>query len=347
MKKRINHIEQLEELDQQQFAAWLRRGFEDLFHEDREVTAFAPMHHYIGRQSDIIDDLKNIYDALSGTAKENFRLGVKLSFSSLPPENQYIPLIRSFLHLAGKIHAVEILPEVVKQIGNGYFGIPYNNEGNELFALSLDIVSGMAPYSDVGDIVRRLAGSSFFKSDYAPLAFFALFRTEPDKFPDHLKLLRPDFTKLHKNRGTRTSFITALRFVQYVDLETISKNLWWLYLTMNPQIVDTFTSDNWIGEALFAGEKAPLLLTKDAHFYLSRRSGQSKRHKIIIPKSDSITKLSHDHDNDVRRFLNYVFEITRPDRAFQCSKPLPSLANVSNPHYYTPPKKGIKTELQF
>ncbi len=261
MKKRINHIEQIELFSQQQFAAWLRRGFGDLDHEDREVTAFAPLHYYIGRQRDIIDDLKNIYDELSGTAKENFRLGVKLSFSSLPPENRYVPLIRSFLHLAGKIHAVEILPEVVKQIGNGYFGIPDNNEGNELFALSLDIVSGMAPYPDIGNTVRQLVGSSFFKSDYAPLAFYALFRAEPDRFPDHLELLRYDFTNLHKEKGTRTSFITALRFVQYVDLETISKNLWWLYLTRNPDVVGTLTSDNWFGEALFVGEKAPLLLT--------------------------------------------------------------------------------------
>lgn len=358
MKKHISHIEQLEQFNKERFASWLRSGFEDLVHEDREITAFAPLHYFIGYHDNIIDDLKAIYDELSGTAKENFRLGVKIAFSGFPPENQYASLIRLFLHLAGKIHAVEILPEIVKQVGNGYFGIPQNNEGHELFALSLDIVSGMAPYLDIGNVVRQLVGSRFFSPDYAPMVFIALCRTEPDHFPDHFKFLRSDFSILHKNRGTHGAYLTAIRFVQYVDLATISQNLWLLYLTMHPNITIKTNSDNWFGEALFVGEKAPLILTKENHFYIQRTSGQyEKKYKVIIPHTD--TSANQSHDNDVRKFLNYIVGITQkkelhsvmnePDIEEICNikkKLSLSLNNISGRHSLPYPK-NINTEASL
>lgn len=311
MEKQLNPIEQLEAFSQEEFASWLKRGFGDLHHSARELNAFAPLHYYIGSQrNDIIEDLKNIYNELSETAKENFCLGIKLLFSSLPPEPQYVPLVRYLLHLASKVHAVQILPEIVKQIGNGFFGIPEKNEGKELFALSLDILTGMATFLGVADTVRQLVGSSFFKSYYAPAAFYTLFRSEPENFSDHLALLRHDFTRLHSEVGTDECYLTATTVVQYIDLEILRKNLWFLYLTRNPKIIGTFISDNWLGEALFIGKHAPLKLTKDNHFYLNRCDQLDKRYKIIIPIRDT----TFSHDNDIRRFLNYVVEETRKDQ---------------------------------
>ena len=323
MKPDAKHVKPLESFDASAFANWLRRGFEDLHHEERRLTAFAPLNYFVGHYGDLTSDLKNIYDVLSGSAQGELRFGIARAFSDLPPAQRSVPIVRSLLHLAGRVHAPEIFPEVIKQVGNGFFGMPDYNEGRELFALTLDIIAGMSPAHGTGDVVRRLVGSSFFQPGYAPRAFIALCRAEPEKFPMHLKLLRGHFTDLHQKEGTDDAFITARRFVQYVDFAVIARNLWRLYLCARPDI-DALNTDNWLveamvvddrtpplilldAEALFVDARAPLILDKDGDdFVIARRDREP------IPQGWEINleedRKEWDHVDDVRRFLTRCLE---------------------------------------
>ncbi|HHD81303.1 MAG TPA: hypothetical protein ENK99_06930 [Campylobacterales bacterium] len=300
MKKSI-HIKELEKYTKNDFAAWLYYGFQDLNSEDEEqrLGAFSPLYYYIRFYDTPSDGLKSIYDELSGKAKQNFCSGIQIAFSRIPHEYKYVSVIRSLLYLASEVHATEILPEIVKCIGNGYFGMPENEELKNLFVLSLKVVSGMAPYLGTAKTIRQLVSSRFFRpvySGFAPMLFIALCRTEPEKFPSHLELLRHDFSILHKKTGTNKSFITAMRFVQYVDLHTISKNLCCLYVITDPTSEED--TDNWFIDALFVGKEAPLILYKDTDFYLARKEDKQNKYKIQIPPEV----------NEIKRYLDHIYE---------------------------------------
>ena len=302
MKPDTEHVKPLENFDAASFAGWLRRGFEDLHNEERRLTAFAPLNYFVRRHGDLTGELKNIYDVLSGSAQEQFRLGIAIAISGLPPTRRSVPTIRSLLLLAGRVHATEIMTKAIQQVGNGFFGMSEHNEGRELFALTLDIVAGMSPAHSVGDTVQRLVASSFFNSGYAPRAFIALCRAEPEEFPKHLELLRGHFTALHRMVGTGDAFITARRFVQYVDLAVIGRNLWRLHLCARPGI-DPLDTDNWLAEALFIVENAPLKLDKDDDdFLISRREQERVQPTWKIGFGEEWKMW--DHVDDVRRFLN-------------------------------------------
>ena len=302
MKPDAKHVKPLESFDASAFANWLRCGFEDLDHEERRLRAFAPLNYFVGHYGDLTSDLKNIYDVLSGSAQRELRLGIARALSDLPPAQRSVPIVRSLLHLAGRVHAPEIFPEVIKQVGNGFFGMPEHIEGRELFALTLDIVAGMSPAHGVGDAVRRLVGSSFFQPGYAPRAFIALCRAEPEKFPMHLKLLRGHFADLHQKEDTDDAFITARRFVQYVDSAVIVRNLWRLHLCVRPDI-DALNTDNWLVEAMVVDGRTPLMLDKhDDDFLIARRDQKPipQGWEICLEEDRKVW----DHVDDVRRFLN-------------------------------------------
>jgi len=302
-------VKQIDGFSAKEFESWLLSGFRDMSFEERELIAFAPLHYFIGYHDNVILDLKTIYDALSGTGQKNFRLGVVSAFSGLAPYSQNYSLVTLFLQLAGKCPVHEILPEIVKQIGNGYFGKP-NNDSIELFALSLDIISGMAPYCEVGNALRQLEASTFFRPQYAPMTFIALCRAEPDNFLDHFDLLRSHFFNFHKEKGKNGTTITTRRFVHCVNLELISKKIWWLNLTSRPGADNQKHCDNWFGEALFLADDAPLRLTKGDHFYISRNTErEGKKYKIAIPYTDTSPKQSHEYD--IRKYLNSLIEKLR------------------------------------
>ncbi|KJU84212.1 hypothetical protein MBAV_003597 [Candidatus Magnetobacterium bavaricum] len=129
--------------------------------------------------------------------------------------------------------------------------------GRELFALTFNIVAGMSPAHNVGNVLRSLVASSFFQYEYAPMAFIALCRPEPEKFPEHLALLRGSFAKLHADIGTDDAYLTARRFVQYVDTSIIADNFYRCSFSNN---IDDIKPDNWLVKALLVGEKAPFKL---------------------------------------------------------------------------------------
>lgn len=97
MKPRSEHVEPLEEYDVTAFAAWLSSGFEDINHEEdkRRCTAFSPLNYFVGYEDDITSELKNIYDVLSSTAKNNFRNAIATALSHLPPEDSTAVIVRN------------------------------------------------------------------------------------------------------------------------------------------------------------------------------------------------------------------------------------------------------------
>ncbi|MBF0564619.1 MAG: hypothetical protein HQK89_05195 [Nitrospirae bacterium] len=275
MKPDAVHVKPLELYDDKQFAVWLRTGFEDIHHKTARLKAFSPLHYFVGQLDDLTDELKNIYNMLSSSAQTQFRLGIAIALLNLPSEFRYVQVVRELLHLAGRVHADEILNSAVQQVGNGFFGMSEHDEGREIFALTLNIVAGLSPAKGVGDALRRLVASTFFRYNYSPMAFIALCRAEPEDFPAHLTLLRNCFTRLHRENGTTNAYLTANQFVHYVDPSVIAKNLCRCSFSRNSDI-DPFKADNWLVKELFSGDKSPLSLVRKDKSYAIARSGQEQ-----------------------------------------------------------------------
>ncbi|MBF0336852.1 MAG: hypothetical protein HQL05_03390 [Nitrospirae bacterium] len=292
------HVEALESFDDKKFAQWLRRGFEDIEdtnHSARRLAAFAPLHYFVGRRDDLIDELRDIYELLSENTQEQFRLGIVTALSKLPPKPRSVPVLRMLLHLAGSIHATEILPTVMKQADDNFFDIQKDNMGRELFTLTVDIVAGMSPDKQVVGVLHKLAGSRFFRDGYAPMTFIGLCRAEPEKFPEHLALLRGNFMSLHKKTGTDDAYLTARRFAHYVDTPIIADNLYRCSYFTN---IYNLEADNWLGKALFVGEKASLEFQKRHDIFRIARTDRKKKQFFKI-KYDSL-----DSYYDLYNFMN-------------------------------------------
>jgi len=219
-------IKFIEDSKPKDIAEWLRSGFEDLFHEEKGSLAFYPLHYIVvsWNYANEFHALKNIYDILSGSAKSNFRKGIRLAILNLPKEESYFKILRKLLFLVGIVSSYESIEAILLQIGHGYFGT--GSEGRKLFALSLNIIAGMAPAHKVAESIRSLIGSTNFQCSLAPLAFLGLCQAEPKRFPQHLDLLRTSFSLLHIDKThLKESFRTVTRFVNVVDVKTIADNL--------------------------------------------------------------------------------------------------------------------------
>lgn len=150
--------------------------------------------------------------------------------------------------------------------------MPDRDEGRELFALAIDVVAGMAPASGTADTLRNFVGSVFFRPGYAPLALVALCRAEPERFTEHLSLLRGHFAKLHTDHGVGNAAITARRVAHYVPLNVMASSLKAFELA-----VAVPDSNRWLVDALFVGEESPLEINvKQNVMFLDRRGGEGR-----------------------------------------------------------------------
>lgn len=263
-------VNRLQDFKTKDFVDWLIKGFEDIYDDKKSLNAFGPLNYVVGRQDDLTNGLKDIYDLLPSNLKGNFREAIAQGLSNLPPRISSISSVRGLFYLAGRIKSTEVLPVVNQYMENGFFSIKENNSGSELFALTLDIIAGISSISENGEVMRNLVNSNFFKFDYSPMAFISLCRSEPEKFPEHLKLLRKDFAKMHKEKGTNNAYMTAKRFAHYVDTKIIANNLYLAKLIplANPE---NFDNDNWLGQAMFIGKNTSLeLKCVKENFFISK-----------------------------------------------------------------------------
>lgn len=269
------HVAPLQDFKTKDFVDWLINGFEDISDDKKRLNAFSPLNYFVGYQCGLTTELKNIYDLLQPNVQRNFKTGIAQGLSNLPPRISSISSVRGLFYLAGRIKATEILPVVNQYLENGFFSIKENNCGGELFALTSGIVASMSSTSEASEIMRNLINSNFFKSSYSPMAFVALCRSESEKFPEHLKLLRKNFAEMHKEQGTKDAWMTAKRFTHYVNTRIIADNL---YLTnLMPSVnSENFENDNWLGQAMFIGKNTSLeLKCVEENFFLSKLDSSS------------------------------------------------------------------------
>lgn len=250
----------LEAYKSEDFSKWFIAGFRDIKRKEKHEKPFAPLSLYFGRFG-AISELKYIYDLLSGGAKIEFCEGVNLALSIVAKEADNTEVVRNLLLLSGIVNAVQVIPTVVMQIGNGFFGLDKSDDlENDLFAVALNVISGMSPCYYVKEAVCQMVASNHYQYQYAPMAFIALCETEKDEFPEHLNLLRSDFAKLNSEGIERKdAYVTAVDFAKTVDLKTIADNLHKLSLTLYPGIDEKMT-DNWIVRLILTCEKSQIKL---------------------------------------------------------------------------------------
>lgn len=263
MIPRSEHVAPLESYDAHDFAKWLTRGFGDYGHTLRYREAFAPLTPFLAHEEDPTINLRVADQLLSGTAKEQLRLGLAEAIADLPPSFSALALMRNLLHLVGRLKATEAMSPILSQIATGFFGRRAIPETHDLFAFALEIVAGMAPGTDVAEGLRHLVGCPPFESGYAPMVFIGLCRAEPTLFPEHMEYLRTHFQAFHVSSGASGAHLTARRFSHYVPLDTIAEHIYRLQYSLR-QEDRAWALDNWLVNALFLGDRAPLRLMSSA-----------------------------------------------------------------------------------
>ncbi len=248
----------LESFNPDKFAEWFQNGFRDIKTKERRFHAFHPFHYFIGsgREGDITGDLKKIYDALKDSSKTNFHEGIRNAFSQLSGQPDGIDLGTELLHLTARIESPEGLPEIIRQVEERTFESFGQEKQREIFGFILNVTCGMSRYQEtrynkIPGLIRNLKDNPHFDSNYSPMTFIALCSAEPDTFYEHLALLREDFAKLHKDKGTKDIYITGHQFIYYVGLERLFSS--YEELSFCPPDSDrTLDYDNWLIHAVFA-----------------------------------------------------------------------------------------------
>ncbi len=243
-----------------EFSDWFQIGFAFYYKEKNNIKAFYPLRSYIGIADDIITDLGNIYDSLSPESKIKYKKGLIMAFDDLDSIKENLQIVKDMMYLSGKINAKGIVDSVIKKVGNGYFVAgkkeEQDDDNNNLFAIAFDVVKHLSHSG--GEPLRELIASKYFRFQYAPKAFIALCHAEPKSYPEHLRLLRKSFAELHSDYSIQEdAYITANRFIDCVNLKVIADNICKLKINERP---DEEPKDNWLLDALFIGDYAPLIL---------------------------------------------------------------------------------------
>jgi hypothetical protein len=282
----------LEAFDADRFAGWLTHGLADYRDSRRSRDAFAPVAAFVGQQEDVTLELKLIFDALSETARQRLRQGIAKAIADLSPALSSLPVMKGLLQLAGRFKATQAIAMILTQAGTGFFGRRDLDETRSLFGFALETVAGMAPGDGVAAGLRHLAATPAFESDYAPMVFIGLCRSEPSAFPAHMDYLRTHFHALHAASSRADSDppgaqLTSRRFAHYVPLDIIAEQLYRLRFSLNRER-EPWVEDNWLLRALFLGDRAPLRLMGDSE---GRQLGVGVQDEIWIGRSG--TALAH------------------------------------------------------
>ncbi|GEM_PF-4937769 len=247
------------------------------------------------KYEDMIEILKSIYESLSYRGKKKFREGLKIAILNIPEEKFSKKILKYLLFLVLEVKAVETIPAIVESITCDTIK---EEKDKELFPIGLYIISEMSSGYRVADYLRDLVNSSKFEFSLAPLAFLGLCRAEPEKFPEHLELLRYHFYKLHENKKElEKAYCTAKRFVQSVGVKNIAENLSKIYIKLSPQPNEA--TDNWLVDSLFLGYNAPLLLQKEHEEFYIRKKDDNKYFAITF----------YEDKREIKKYLQKISEL--------------------------------------
>lgn len=244
-----------------EFERWLRIGLEKYCFEDAGAWAFPKAERYIVRQEFLALGLRDAYSEMKAAERGAFRQAVANVLASLEPQERFVPLFEHLLILAGELPVPEVLHVLPRRVGNGFFGLTRNREGESLFVQTMFTVAQLAaPRPEVVACLHSLIGSrNYFDPAYAGVALLALCRAVPDDLVDHLRRLRASLSVMF-NEFT-TSAADQQQLAQSV-LHTMSLNQ---IVAALPQLkyFDPFNEnaalDTWLLIGLTGGNRAPLV----------------------------------------------------------------------------------------
>jgi hypothetical protein len=261
-----------DDFDEAAFERWLRVGLESYLLEGKGAWAFPEAAGNIAQQDYLILGLRDTYLELSAQGRDYFRQAVAKVLASLEAQEKNVPLFEHLLFLAAELHAPEVLRVLPARVGNGFFGLTDNREGESLFSLTLLTVARLAaPREEVVDCLHALIGSQHFDSAYAGIALTALCRANDQGLVDHIARLRDALAKMFKE------FNTDLEVRQQLASSVLGAVGLGRLIHALPQLkyFDSLNEyaalDNWFIEALFGGGDPPLVcietLQRELEFY--------------------------------------------------------------------------------
>ena len=271
-----------DDFDEAAFERWLRVGLEGYLLEGKGAWAFPEAAGNIAQQDYLVLGLHDAYLELSANGRGHFRQAVAKVLASLEAQEKNVPLFEHLLFLAAALPAPEVLRILPARVGNGFFGLTSNREGESLFSLTLLTVARLAaPREEAVDCLHALIESRHFDFAYAGIALTALCRADDQGLVDHMTRLRDSLAKMFKEFGTG---LEARRNLANSVLGAVGLGR---LVHALPQLKYFDSSDehaaldNWFIEALFGGGDAPLVCIKtlegELEFYRRDQSEVKER----------------------------------------------------------------------
>ncbi len=232
-------MKKVEDWTAKDFSEWFLEGIKHW--QKGWPAAFFPFNYQIGRKENLIEDLVDLYHwfgLMRGDKQKKFSVGLKMALQKQKS--------RELLYLAKELK----LSDVVFSVVNKWINSDLSSFNKDFLAIVLNVVCEMSSVDGrMSDILRKIVRKRRIRpqiAEFAPMIFIALCRTEPEKWVEHLSLLRKE---LAGAKGPAQ--ITAHRFAECVHSDVIAKNLW----RIRPE-------DKWLIKALFTEKNAPLQIIK-------------------------------------------------------------------------------------
>lgn len=281
IKPTNSDVKPIEDLDVNQLEKWLRSGLKsEIFSEDRKnIQSFEPLHDFIGKDTDLTEDLVSIYDALKPSAQENFKEALVNLLIHLSQKDENVKLLEEILFLSGSIRAHGIIPILPGKLGNGFFGSMAEERRQQYFITAIETIASFAePKAKSSyDCLVSLINSRYFFSEYADTAFIALCEIYPELFLEHFNLIKKHINKLlNINTITQSQLQDiAWQLVAVVPTNIIAKEISCFF-------TNCAISDRWLFYALLDGDDPPLDCIIQDDFFAIRRKGKKEQSWLTL-----------------------------------------------------------------
>ena len=198
--------------DSQSVVQWLQIGLDSYFKDGIGRWAFRPLESHIGRQDDLAEDLRTIYDSLPADAQTRWRLAIRDLLAMHGPDMSKREAVRVLIDFATLVRAHEILEVLPKLVANGRDELMFDHVVRTVTALASQTEASR-------DCLQRIRTSPRFVPDYAGLVLAALCHADPDNWLTHVENLAAPMRILADRLSDGS---TALRFYASAILEAIS-----------------------------------------------------------------------------------------------------------------------------
>ena len=198
--------------NRQSVAQWLQTGLNSYFKDGIGRWAFRPLESHIGRQDDLAEDLRTIYNSLPADAQTRWRLAIRDLLAMHGPDISKREAVRVLIDFATLVRAHEVLEVLPALVANGRDELMFDHVVRTATALASQTEASR-------DCLQRICTSPKFAPDYAGLILMALCHADPNNWLTHVENLAAPM-KILADRLSDGS--TALRFYASTILEAIS-----------------------------------------------------------------------------------------------------------------------------